>query len=56
MYLIMGGGNANRWHDRMYVDCTLVATQLLPQWHIYNSLKVVATCHYKISPTKIKHG
>ncbi len=26
MYPIMGGGNVDMWHDRMYVHYTLVAT------------------------------
>ncbi len=51
----MGGGNVNMWHDRMHVHCTLVATQLLFQWHIYNSYKVVAICNYNAIPEKIKH-
>jgi hypothetical protein len=24
MCLIMGGGNANMWHDHMYVHCTIL--------------------------------
>jgi hypothetical protein len=24
LYPIMGGGNVDTWHDRMYVQCTLV--------------------------------
>ncbi len=46
MYPIMGGGNVDMWHDCMYVHYTLIATQLLFQWHIYNNSKVVATCNY----------
>jgi hypothetical protein len=26
MYPIMGGGNVDTWHDRMYVHCTLIVT------------------------------
>jgi len=29
MYPIMGGGNADMWHDCMYVHCTLVVIYLL---------------------------
>ncbi len=49
MYPLMGGGNVNMWHDRMYVHCTLVATQLLIQCHIYNNSKISATCKYNAS-------
>ncbi len=56
MYPIMGGGNVDTWHDRMYVHCTLIATLLLFKWHIYNSFKVVATCNYNATFEKVKHG
>ncbi len=46
MYPIMGGGIVDMWHDRMYVHCTLVATQLLFYRHIYNGSKIIATCNY----------
>jgi len=29
MYPIMGGENANTWHDHMYIYCTLVATYIV---------------------------
>ncbi len=56
MYHVMGGGNMDTWHDHIYVDYTLVATQLLPQWHIYNNFKIVVTCNYNAIPKKFKHG
>ncbi len=56
MYLVMGGENMDTWHDHIYIDYTLVTTQLLSQRHIYNNSKIVVTCNYNVTPKKVKHG
>jgi len=35
MYPIMGGGNVDMWHDRMYVHCTSCNIVVILMTHLY---------------------